>query len=423
MVLRFAPAVAVAVAAAALLAPSSARAQDGEQRRFPPIVDRDYAIDLHQGAVLGSARAVGMGGTGVATGLGSAGALFNPAAVAVRPETSTGEWDWDWHFDYLSSSVGTDYDNNGQPQETTFGPFQGPLITAGLVGQYRSWGLGVSLVYLQHPIERSDTLTLLPRVVIGRVGLARSFRADQLTFGLAFRSGSFQLSEVITDANGGEATTDLFSIGGSALELGGLWRPRDRNLRVGATASLPVTGDRVDVAECDPLDCGGERDGDGYILPERAVLPWQVSVGAAWRRAPTAWNQRVPGDWRDEEYVLLSADLVVTGHVPGAYGVEAFSARELQPSGRDVGISPRAGIEYEWVPGRFRVRGGTYWEPSRFRDTDGEPIDGRLHITAGLDLRVWSFGLWGERYRVRMSLTSDAASQYGNGGISIGFWH
>lgn len=69
------------------------------------------------------------------------------------------------------------------------------------------------------------------------------------------------------------------------------------------------------------------------------------------------------------------------------------------------------------------MRGGTYWEPSRFRDPEGDPIDGRLHLTLGLDIRVWQFGLWGDRYRVRMSLTSDGARGYGNGGLSIGFWH
>jgi hypothetical protein len=122
--------------------------------------------------------------------------------------------------------------------------------------------------------------------------------------------------------------------------------------------------------------------------------------------------------------LLLAADLVVTGHVPGGYGIEAFAATEtLQPSGRDVGISPRVGAEYEWVPGRFRIRGGSYWEPSRFRDPEGRDIAGRLHVTLGLDLRVWSFCFWKERYRVRLSFTSDGAVEYGNGGLSIGFWH
>jgi hypothetical protein len=402
----------------ALVVMDGAAAWAQEDPGFPAIVDRDYTLDLHQGAVLGSGQTVGMGGTAVATAVGSAGSLFNPASVAVRPENSNDTWDWDWHFDYLSTAVGTDFDNNGIAQETTYGVFDGPLVTAGLVGQWRRWGLGVSVLYLKYPIAQSEDVDLLPRTLVVRFGLARSFLDDELTLGLDLRTGQFLMTRLAPDEDGVETATDLFSIGGTALEAGGLWRPRDRNVRVGLTASLPVAGDQVDVATCDPEDC------EGYILPERADLPWQVSLGAAWRRGPTRWNRKFKADWRDEKYLLLAADLVVTGHVPGGYGVEAFAASEqLQPSGRNVGISPRAGVEYEWVPGRFRVRGGSYWEPSRYRDPGGDDIGGRLHVTLGFDLRVWSFCFWNDRYRVRLSFNTDGASQYGNGGLSIGFWH
>jgi hypothetical protein len=418
---RSRPCLAAALAVLAL-APAAARAQDDLQQ-FPAITDRDYTIDLHQGAVLGSGRTVGMGGTAVATAIGSAGSLFNPASVAVRPESSNGLRDWDWHFDYLSTAVGTDYDNNGDPQRTEYGLFEGPLITAGIVGQYGIWGVGLSLLYLQHPIEQADALTILPSVVVGRLGVAGSFMDDELTVGAAYRIGQFQFAEIRTATDGVETTTNLFTIGGNALEAGALWRPRDGDLRLGVSGSLPVTGDQVQVEECDPLDCGGDAEGEGYILPERAALPWQVSLGAAWRRGPTRWNRKIRSEWRDEKSLLLAADLVIAGHTPGGYGIEAFSRKQLQPSGRNVGVSPRAGVEYEWVPGRFRIRGGTYWEPSRFRDPEGDDIDGRIHITLGFDVRVWSFCFWNERYRLRLSATSDGARKYGNGGLSIGFWH
>ncbi|HKE18231.1 MAG TPA: hypothetical protein VKB80_25310 [Kofleriaceae bacterium] len=405
------------VAAAAALAPAAARAQTAPEAEFPAITGRDYTLDLDQGAVLGSVQIVGMAGTAVATGVGSAGSLFNPAAVAVRPESSSRHWDWDWHFDYLSSAVGTDFDNNGIEQSSSYGLFDGPLLTAGIVGQLGPWGLGATILYYKQPIEQSADVDILPQTTIARVALARSFLGDEITAGVGARAGQFRMSRVDTSGSI-DRSTDLFSINGVALEAGGLWRPPDRDVRVGLTGSLPVNSEQVEVAACDPEDC------EGYILPERAALPWQVSIGAAWRRAPTRWNRKIRSQWRDEKYLLLAADLVVTGHVPSGYGVEAFAAREeLQPSGRDVGISPRAGVEYEWVPGRFRIRGGSYWEPSRFRDPEGSDISGRLHVTLGLDVRVWSFCFWNERYRVRLSLTSDGARHYGNGGISIGFWH
>jgi hypothetical protein len=63
----------------------------------------------------------------------------------------------------------------------------------------------------------------------------------------------------------------------------------------------------------------------------------------------------------------------------------------LQPAGRSISIGARAGVEYEWVPGRFRIRGGSYYEPSRYQDGMGEDVPGRFHATLGLDVRVWSF--------------------------------
>ncbi len=71
--------------------------------------------------------------------------------------------------------------------------------------------------------------------------------------------------------------------------------------------------------------------------------------------------------------------------------------------------------EYEWKPGRLRLRGGTYWEPSRF---DG--VDGRLHYTFGAELALFQFPLLGE-HRLDLSFTGDVAARYRNVGISIGF--
>jgi hypothetical protein len=119
---------------------------------------------------------------------------------------------------------------------------------------------------------------------------------------------------------------------------------------------------------------------------------------------------------------VLAADLVVTGRVEDGHGLEAYARQQLQPSGRSVSWSPRAGAEYEWFPGRFRLRVGAYWEPARFRDPTGKEIIGRAHGTLGLDLRVWQFRFWGKDYRIRISITGDAATDYGNGGLSLGFW-
>ena len=89
----------------------------------------------------------------------------------------------------------------------------------------------------------------------------------------------------------------------------------------------------------------------------------------------------------------------------------------LERSGTHTSVSVRGGAEYEWVPGRLRVRAGSYWEPGRF---DG--VSGRLHGTFGIEARVLQFWLFGQR-RGRITLTGDVASGYKNLGLSIGFWH
>ncbi len=398
----------LAAALALCAGAGSARAQE-----FPAVSDRDFTIDLHQGAVLGSGRIVGMGGAAQALAQGSAGALFNPAAPAARADTSTRNFDWDFHIDILNTSLGSDFDNNGIQQETEFGFLQGPVVTAGLVGQYGCWGLGVSGVFAEQQLEeRDDGSRVVPQAVVGRVSLARALFDYQLMVGVGFRAGTFAMSLAQEDSR----RQELFSISGSSLEAGSIWRPHHLDLRAGLSASLPVSSEDVSSDECDPLDC------EGFILPDHAALPWQVAAGGAWRFGPTAWNRVVAARWRDEKALIVAADLVVTGRVPDGYGLEAFARQELQPSGRSVSWSPRAGAEYEWVPGRFRLRVGAYWEPARFRDPAGEEITGRVHGTLGLDLRVWQFRLWGKDYRIRTSITGDAARDYGNGGLSLGFW-
>jgi hypothetical protein len=197
----------------------------------------------------------------------------------------------------------------------------------------------------------------------------------------------------------------------TTLEAGALWRPSGKDLRVGGRLSLPVSPG-ITPSGCDPLDCLG------YILPEAIEFPWSAGAGVAWRRGPTRWNSIVPGDWRDERALVLAADLLITGGTHHGAGLEAFLDHQRQPSGRHVVASVRAGAEYEWKPGWFRVRGGSYWEPGRF-----EGVGGRLHITAGFDVRFWSFSLFDDHYRLRLSLAADGAARYTNGLLSLGFWH
>jgi hypothetical protein len=98
--------------------------------------------------------------------------------------------------------------------------------------------------------------------------------------------------------------------------------------------------------------------------------------------------------------------------------MEAFAAKQLQPSGRHATFTPRLGLEGEVLPGWLRVRAGSYLEGSRFAETSA-----RWHATGGLEGRLFAFHLLGHERRVSLSLAGDIARSYKNAGLSVAFWN
>ena len=104
-----------------------------------------------------------------------------------------------------------------------------------------------------------------------------------------------------------------------------------------------------------------------------------------------------------------------------AVGIESFLQRVVARSGERVSLSPRLGIETEFVPNWVRVRMGTYGEPTRFVTSSN-----RLHGTFGFDVKLfpWSvFGLFEDGTEWRLSAAVDAAPRYLGWGAGIGVWH
>jgi hypothetical protein len=371
-----------------------------------PVTDRDYAIDLYDGVALGSTAVVGMGGAATALANGSAGTLVNPSAPAVRSTTDTDTWSWDYHFDYLNAALSTDYGNTGLGLDAG----GTSIVTGGLSLRIHNWAAAVTATEASTPIPqmagaqglRASTLRL-------QLALATWIPQLDLAAGLAIRSAQFDLHPDCA----GMGCDSLFTIAGAGLEGGATWIPRKQDFRIGAELATPIAGGSVTADGCaDPTSC------DGFILPERVVSAWRFAVGGAYRWAPTRWNQLVGGWFRDERSLTVALDLVITGPSPDAYGLEAFGQKELERSGRHASYSVRGGAEYEWLPGRLRVRAGSYWEPGRY---DG--VGGRFHGTFGVEVRVLQFWFWGARRRGKISLTADVASLYRNVALSIGFWH
>jgi hypothetical protein len=364
--------------------------------QYPPITNREYAIDLYDGVAIGNTDMVGMGGAGAAVVLGTAGVLMNPSAIAVRPTTDNDRWSLDYHLDFLTGQYSSDYDNNGQVASGG-----ASLVTGGFGGRIGNWGAAVTTLIQMAPVVGSSLTATAGRA---RVVLARWIPQIDLAVG-----GGFQYAAFDIDPSSGPS---LFRISGYGLLAGATWLPHGESYRLAAALDGAIDGGQLLAgAACDPDNCMG------YILPARARTPARLVAGGAYRWAPTAWNQQVATPFRDERSLTLAADVVVTGATASGAGVEAFGMHELQPSGRHTVVGVRGGAELECLPGRLRLRGGSYWEPGRF---DG--VGGRAHATFGLDLRVLAFQLFGER-RGRISLTGDVADRYRNIVASIGFWH
>lgn len=371
---------------------------DAHAQALPAITDRNFSLDAYDGVAIGSVRIIGMGGAAIATAEGSSGTLLNVAAPAVRSATARGSWDWDFHLDAVTTTSASDPQNSGFADAGN-----STTVTGGISGVVHNWGaalVGTSIVGSSRGVGSEQLDTALSRV---KFAVARAFANEAYTVGAALRGGIFD----VETASG----QPLFQLRGIGIEAGALWRPFQQDLRIGASAALPVSGADVTSAECDPLDCAG------YILPRRIVVPWQFGVGGAYRIGPTRWNQRVNAAFRDERSLVIAADVIVTGATANGAGLEAFARGLLQRSGKSIAVSPRLGGELELFPGRLRLRAGTYWEPARLAD-----ISGRIHATGGAELRWLQFNLFGPR-RLRIAVTIDGARRYLNAGLSLGFWH
>jgi hypothetical protein len=376
-------------------------AAEARAAEWPMIADRAYSIDLHIGAAFASPRAIGMGGAAVAGAEGANGMLANPAGVAVRPRSARGNWDWDFSADTFVPTLQSDYDNDGNPQAPKHAVEVGE---AGLLGFFRAWGLGITAASVVYKVDPGDGNPEPVEIEATRLRflLGRSFLEEALTIGLSVRLANFGAAR---------ARAPLFSEFGASAEAGVVVAPRNRAYRFGLRGAPRVNGTDL-TTMCDPLNC------QGYILPGRAVAAWEVAAGAAYRFGQTPWNAPVAGRFLDERAWVLAADVVVTGPVDDGAGIEAFSQRRLQPSGRRVVASVRAGAEHETFPGRLRLRAGGYWEPARL-----EQATGRAHVTGGFEVRLFSFHFWGAERRLAISSAVDGARRYLTIALALGFWH
>lgn len=390
--------------------PCLAASRAAADPQLEPVTGRNYAIDLYSGVPFGNSAVIAMGGAAAANASGSSGTLINVSAPAVRSTTDRDAWSWDYHLDYLNGSLSSDYTNSGLPSSSMFEGSS--AFTAGL--SLRVYDYAIAVTGTEDNVQVGTIATpagaatpLDASTLRAQIAVAKWQPALDMAFGLALDIAQFDLKPDCT----GSGCGSVFTISGGGFEAGAQWLPHMQDFRVGADFVSPIAGGNVLASCATPADC------DGLILPDKVVVAWRLTSGIAYRWAPTHWNQTVARTFRDEQAVTFTADLVITGQSADAYGLDAFALHELERSGRHSSWSPRGGAEYEWLPGRLRLRGGSYWEPGRF-----EGVSGRLHGTFGIEVRVFEVDVWGLR-RGRITLTGDVASRYQNAALSIGFWH
>jgi len=359
----------------------------------PPIQDNNYNLDLRQGPVIGSARQVALGGAYIGVAEGIASLNSNPAGVAFRVERSTTKFDWDWTAS-LNDLKSNDFDNNGEsPPE-----YKSHHIRAlGVMGQYGPWGLGI--VTNSEILSLEGTNGVEDEYVLSATYLAlgRQFLDRELTVGVGMRATMTKLRQKPFD-------TTLGRISGVGWDAGAVWNPEHGPFRYGIAYSSSIHSNQsLD-------DTGGVPvTVNGLIIPQQVILPATVGVGVSYEVKSAPF-------WRSHKW-LVAGDLVLIAASDNAVGVESVLAQKQQPIGTHNTASVRLGTELETLPGRLRVRLGSYNEPSFY-----EGVASRTHLTGGIEVRMFHSSIWDEN-DWGLTLTVDSARDYLNIIASIGFWY
>jgi hypothetical protein len=317
----------------------------------------------------------------------------NPAGVAFRPKRSTTKFDWDWTAGLTNLDSG-DFDNNGESPPD----YKSHRIRSlGIMGQYGPWGLGVlsnsEIIALENP-DADDGEYVLS---VTSLTFGRQFLDRDLTVGLGLRATTTKLRTQTIDAT-------LGKLSGTGWDVGALWHPEGGPWRFGATYSSSIRSDEaLDTADGTPVTV------NGLIIPQQVILPATLGLGASYAVDSAPF-------WKDHKW-LVAGDLLFTASSENAVGVESVLAQIEQSVGTRDTLGVRIGSELETIPGRLRLRLGSYYEPSNY-----EGVSSRVHVTGGLEVRVFHTSIWGE-YDWSLTATIDSARDYLNVLVAIGFWY
>ncbi|MHB8872472.1 MAG: hypothetical protein ACYC8T_02180 [Myxococcaceae bacterium] len=383
---------------ALLIFPAAALAQADPSQPRP---ERLYISPMALGA---GPRVVGLAGAFVSIAERAEGLTSNVAALAQRHPLlygnvdfdGTGSYSWFGPLPFTQSAL--DLDNSGQSDRLVFAQ----QFAASFMFQIRRFGIGA---YYRTSEQGFCAIEACPRgdnlsVTLKNAGVATafSFFADDLIVGAGLFSAQAELGYH------GEA----WSYGGNLFaafnpEVDVLYRPNGRSFRLGAVYRPEALGPYYPKTSQPPWVASRQ-------VYQAVVTPSVLSLGASMRLGKGASNYNrlspkarevmrdrlgeantpaeVPYDAPTGEWLVsMQADVIFP--VENAIGAAVFTSAipvDPEPAGHGTYVVARLGVEHDTVPGRLRLRAGTWFEPSPF-----EGQRQRAHVTGGADLRLGHF--------------------------------
>lgn len=464
----------------ACLVSSRVHAQEGA-----PVSTGSYSIDLTQGPVLSASRVTGLSGAVAAIAEGVEGGLSNPAAAAVRTPGSVDFWDYWVALSVTYPFQNGDFYNSGNflDQSGKGGPSNFFFLNTGAYLQLYGLGFGMDIEILEVDVRSSSDKNALLRLqlITNHVQMGYLFLDGQLAIG----GGLQILRERAIANDTERDREKLGAHVGFGAELGALLRPNGSQWRVGAGLysvvktqysrvpqsdfALPKYAVRpwrgsiggayqfgkrplnprfryVDEYAHQPLRELAERKqaAEYEHVERRKLLERDRTIGGLARLAleekefkeqelvfdaeeaairKAAWRELRAGVRRvwERRYILLIGEVSLNGRVANGVGIESFLAQIEQRSGEKITVSPRLAIESEVWPTHVKVRAGSYYEPSRFRETSA-----RIHGTFGVDVRLfrWDvFRIWPEDYLWQLTSAIDISRDYQAFSLGFGGWY
>jgi hypothetical protein len=267
-----------------------------------PITTSAYSIDLFQGPIFAGSRVTSLAGAYVAIAEDVDGDLQNPAAPAVRPFFSYTYFDYWLGFGltFPADLANMDFFNSGSKTNVPNPPKSFVFFTPALNLQWGEFGVGLNFSIQRYALsdpEEGRRRGITATIPTTHLQFAYGFDHNQLVFGLGIRYVTMSVDA--PDTNG-----YLFRSSGGGLELGVVWKPENRPIRLGAAFRTAIVTQATYSGNLLPNENGDllipRDDGTSLYLPTSVSSPWDLNVGFALQLLGRPINPR----WRPNDDVV-----------------------------------------------------------------------------------------------------------------------